>query len=69
MRAEVKCPLCKGSLATLEDAQIEEAVKIFQGHLPTHTLAEIYDFNVKNASQLFPLIMWDYPGRDRPTNK
>jgi len=60
MKAEIVCPLCKVSIATLQGAQVEEAVKLFKSHLPSHTLSEIYDFNVWNASQLFPLINWDH---------
>jgi uncharacterized protein YbaR (Trm112 family) len=59
MKAEIACPLCKVRIAILQDAQVEEAIKLFKNHLPSHTLSEIYDFNVRNASQLFPLINWD----------
>jgi len=60
MRAEVKCPLCNAGLAMLQDATVEDAVKLFEKHLPSHKLSEIYDFMAKNASQVFPTIAWDH---------
>jgi hypothetical protein len=56
--------LCKTSLATLENPEIKEAVRVLKNHLPTHMLAEIYDFAVRNASQFFPEIVWDYASRE-----
>ncbi len=64
MKAEVKCSLCNRSLGVLEDPQAEETVEIFKKHLPEHKLAEIYDFSVRNASQLFPSIIWDYGSKN-----
>jgi hypothetical protein len=65
-KAEVKCPICKASLAMLEDATIEESVKLFKKHLPSHTLPEIYDFTIKNGSQVFPSIIWEPSPEEKP---
>jgi hypothetical protein len=60
LKAEIKCQLCKASLAKLEDPDAKDAARIFKKHLATHKLAEIYDFAVRNDSQFYPEIDWDY---------
>jgi hypothetical protein len=60
LKAEIKCQLCKASLATVEDPEEKETVKIFKKHLRTHKLTEIYDYAVRNDSQFYPEIDWDY---------
>jgi hypothetical protein len=61
LKAEIKCQLCKASLATLEEPDAKETTRIFKKHLATHKLAEIYDFALKNASLFYPETDWDYP--------
>jgi hypothetical protein len=60
LKAEIKCQLCKASLAMVEDPEEKETVKIFKKHLRTHKLAEIYDFAVRNDSLFYSEIDWVY---------
>jgi hypothetical protein len=60
LKAEIKCQLCKISLATLEDPEAKETARIFKKHLATHKLAEIYDFALRNASLFYPETDWRY---------
>ena len=59
-KAEVKCPICKATLAVLENATFQDAAKLFKEHLPTHTLPQIYELITKTGQLKYPDVEWDY---------
>ena len=59
-KAEVKCPICKTTLAVLDNATFQDAAKLFKEHLPTHTLTQIYELITKTAQLKYPDVEWDY---------
>ena len=59
-KAEVKCQICKTTLAVLDNCTFQDAAKLFKEHLPTHTLPQIYELITKTGQLKYPDVEWDY---------